>query len=333
MTEEQWATIDPTIRKEGSEVWILWNPRLLTDFVQAKLPSLLGDSCVIRHINYDENPFLSDTARAKAERLKEIDPQQYEHIYLGCPMSSDEAAVIPAAWVQAAIDAHIKLGIKPTGKRVAGFDVADEGKDKLAICLAHGILVEHIEEWSGKGDDIYGSVVKAFDICDRLGYQELKYDGDGLGAGVRGDARVLNEKRVEDGRKAITVQKFQGSAGVWKPEKEFIEGRKNEDYFSNAKAQGWWMLRERFKMTYRAVVEGMTVDPDDIISIDSKIPVLGKLVTELSQPTHGLNNAGKIVIDKQPDGVLSPNLADSVMIRFAPAQIKSATFMTAGMRR
>jgi phage terminase large subunit len=54
----------------------------MTDFVQAKLPKLLGDDCVIKHINYGDNPFLSDTARSKAERLKEADEESYNHIYL-----------------------------------------------------------------------------------------------------------------------------------------------------------------------------------------------------------------------------------------------------------
>lgn len=39
---------------------------------------------------------------------------------------------------------------------------------------------------------------------------------------------------------------------------------------------------------------------------------------ELSQPTYHQNVAGKIVVDKAPDGAMSPNLADAVMMRFAP---------------
>jgi hypothetical protein len=38
---------------------------------------------------------------------------------------------------------------------------------------------------------------------------------------------------------------------------------------------------------------------------------------ELSQPTGKPNSIGKIVVDKQPDDVKSPNLADGVMMRYA----------------
>jgi hypothetical protein len=69
--------------------------------------------------------------------------------------------------------------------------------------------------------------------------------------------------------------------------------------------------------TYRAVVEKMDYKPDDIISISSDLTLLTALTAELSQPTYSLNNTGKIVIDKAPDGTKSPNLADSVMIAYA----------------
>jgi hypothetical protein len=42
-------------------------------------------------------------------------------------------------------------------------------------------------------------------------------------------------------------------------------------------------------------------------------------VSELSQPTFKVSPVGKIVVDKTPDGAKSPNLADALMIRFAPA--------------
>jgi len=182
----------------------------------------------------------------------------------------------------------------------------------------HGILIEHIISWSGKGSDIFQSVAKAFHICDEHGYDNLDFDADGLGAGVKGDARVLNEKRT----KPIMVSPFRGSASPVNPQKQIVEGRTNEDFFANAKAQAWWALRERFKKTHRAVVDKMEYNKDDIISISSLSPEYMKLITELSQPTYSLNNAGKVIVDKTPDGMKSPNLADSVMMAFAPTKSK-----------
>ena len=242
--------------------------------------------------------------------------------------ASVEGILIPAAWVQASIDAHIKLGINPTGIRKGGSDIADEGADKNAFCGRHGILVEHLECWSGKGSDIYETVERIFRYCDLHGYDFVDYDADGLGAGVRGDARIINDRRGGLGQNKIKFSPFRGSGAVVDPKgnpfksenqaKDAEKGRTNEDFFKNAKAQAWWSLRRRFQHTYRAVVEQLPFAPDDIISISSNIPDYNKLIVELSQPTYSQNNTGKIVVDKMPDGSRSPNRADSVMIAFAP---------------
>ncbi len=187
--------------------------------------------------------------------------------------ASVEGVLIPSAWVQAAIDAHIVLGIEPTGVRMGALDVADEGKDTNAFTSRHGFLLEDIDEWSGKGDDIFGTVQKAFNICDQQLLDHFRFDSDGLGAGARGDARVINENREAEDIPTIVAVPFRGSGAVFDPEGEAVRGdngrpaRLNKDFFANAKAQGWWSLRTRFQKTYRAVTEGMEFDPDEIISI------------------------------------------------------------------
>jgi len=241
--------------------------------------------------------------------------------------SSIEGMVIPAEWFEASIDAHVKLAIEITGKREAGFDVADEGSDKNCFAGRHGILLQHLEEWSGVGSDIYRSVEKVFGLCDRYGYDSFTYDADGLGAGVRGDARTINERRVALHLPSIGHKSFQGSGKVWKPEAPVILGtdaimrgkRTNKDYYANLKAQCWWALRLRFQATYRAIVEKLPFNPHDIISIDSRLKGLSTLRMQMQQPTWDLNGTGHILIDKMPDGMKSPNQADAVMICYNPA--------------
>ncbi|WP_394547193.1 TerL protein [Pantoea ananatis] len=243
--------------------------------------------------------------------------------------ASVEGVLIPSAWVQAAVDAHIKLGIQPTGQRMGALDVADEGKDTNAFTSRHGFLLEDIEEWSGKGDDIFGTVQKAFTICDQRRLEMYRFDSDGLGAGARGDARVINEQRKERRERQITATPYRGSGSPANPEDEAVpgeygqQGRLNKDFFANAKAQGWWRLRTLFRNTWRAVEEKMPFSPDEIISISGSMKLKNKLIVELSQPTYSVNGVGKIVVDKKPDGTKSPNLADSTMIAYAPMEFTS----------
>lgn len=239
--------------------------------------------------------------------------------------ASVTGVVIPSEWVQSAIDAHVKLGIKPTGEKRGALDVADEGLDKNAFAACTGFLVDYLEEWSGVGSDLLYTVQRAFGICSDLGLDSFLYDADGMGASVRGDARVLNELRHAEDlrigrmRRAIQAVPWRGSGPILYPEKQDFEGRANADYFQNAKAQSWGWVKKCFQETHRAVQSAAGGDPYDhdptmLISLSSKLPGLNKLCAELSQPTWGPNNVGKMVVDKAPDGTRSPNLADAVMI-------------------
>jgi len=250
--------------------------------------------------------------------------------------ASKEGILIPSEWVQAAIDAHIKLGIPVEGEPRAALDVADEGIDLNAWAKATGMVLQRVKAWSGKGSDTFETTEKAFDLADLDGVDEWFYDADGLGTNVRGDARVINDRRKSQGYSTHSVTAFRGSGEVINPEAYVVKGsgpkdkgaRKNKDFFANFKAQAWWSLRARFQATYRAVVEGLPYDPADIISL-CKTSIgadLTKLVMELSQPTYTRNGVGKILVDKAPDGTRSPNHADAVMMAYAPRKRRGGLF-------
>lgn len=253
-----------------------------------------------------------------AKQLRELDPivvaGEINIDYSG----SVENALIPMPWIQSAIGAHTKLGVEPTGERRGALDVADEGRDRCAFAGRCGVLLESLKSWSGKGSTIFATTVKSFGLCEERGYPSFDFDSDGLGSGVRGDAEELNAQRRAIGKREIVAEPFRGSAGVYDPDGSLVEGRFNRDFFANLKAQAFWSLRLRFQATHRAVTESRQVDPDDIISLDPDLDELPQLIQELSQPTYSINNVGKIVIDKAPDGAMSPNLADAVMIAYSP---------------
>jgi phage terminase large subunit len=235
--------------------------------------------------------------------------------------ASAEGVLIPSVWIEAAIDAHLKLGVEPTGIRRGGLDVADEGRDLNAAAFRYGILLEHAESWSGQNSNIYQTTIRMFGLCDDHRYDTFDFDSDGMGVAIRGDAEQINRAREADGRPTVRPYPFRGSGAVWSPDNEVVRGsgRRNKDFFANQKAQAWWSLRSRFEQTYRAVTEKLTVDPDAIISLDSCIGELRQLVSELSQVTYSRNAAGKVLVDKAPDGARSPNLADALVIAFCPA--------------
>jgi hypothetical protein len=237
--------------------------------------------------------------------------------------ASVEGILIPSAWVQSAIDAHKKLEIEYAGEKTSALDPADKGKDENAQAFRNGILLEDVKSWHGSTvEDIFGTTNKAFDNCDEKGYRRLRFDSDGLGAGVRGDGRVLNETR--SGK--IEVIPHYGSSGVVNGDEPVFENddsdnpRLIKEFFANYKAQSWWSLRDRFKLTHEAVTLGHDFNSADIISISSKITNLTQLTAQLSQPTYKKDGKGRVIINKAPDDSKSPNDADAVVICYAPKQ-------------
>ncbi|HCT5158472.1 TPA: PBSX family phage terminase large subunit [Shigella flexneri] len=93
LTEYQWKILEPTIRKEGSECWFIFNPGLVTDFVWRNFVVDPPEGTLIRKINYDESPFLSDTMLKVIDAARRRDPDGFKHVYEGVPESDDDAAI------------------------------------------------------------------------------------------------------------------------------------------------------------------------------------------------------------------------------------------------
>lgn len=253
--------------------------------------------------------------------------------------ASAEGIIIPADWIQAAVDAHLVLGWEPTGQKRGALDIADEGRDKNSFAGSHGTILTNLSEWSGKGSDIFETCMKAATLYDEWDLDGMVNDADGLGAGARGDFRIINEQRKRNSWGEIEVEEFHGQGEIIDKEKPFDPNgskrkeRLQKDLFYNRKAQGWWHLRRRFQYTFRmvtAIKNGIEppvrYTPDQMISIRGDLPMLGKLTTELSQPTYSMTSDGKILVDKSPDGAPSPNNGDSVMMLFAPRKIRRGMF-------
>jgi len=274
------------------------------------------------HPEKDDAWYQKRKNKAEADGLYHIFAQEVDRNYA----AAVDGIIIPAEWVNAAIDAHIKLNFEPTGTCVAGLDVADEGGDKNAITIRKGAVLLNMDDW-GEGDT--GKTTRrAVAMCEGLGPVALQYDSIGVGAGVKSEANRLKAENLL--KPGITFTAWAAGAGVQNPEQHVVPGDKdtplNKDMYANLKAQAWWELRLRFERTYKAVAEGVMYSPDELISLPSHLPKLRQLQKELSQATAGRSSgAMKLVVNKTPEGTRSPNLADSVVMAYYPLVAKLAT--------
>lgn len=254
-------------------------------------------------------------ARAEAEGLQHVFAQEVDRNY----SAAVEGVLIQQEWVQAAIDAHIKLRLSEAGPWSSALDVADGGGDTNAQSQRQGIILRELDEWGAR--DPAQTARRAIANVTGKGVVELQYDCVGVGAGVKGEANNLEDAGKMP--KGVRLIPWNAGAAALHPKRRVIEGDGdsplNEDFYTNLKAQGWWELRNRFYRTWRAVREGATYDPDTLISLDSRLKRLRSLEKELCQVTASKGAKLKLVIDKTPEGTKSPNLADAVMMDYWPA--------------
>jgi len=75
LTELSWDVIDPTIRKEGSEIWVSFNPRFKFDHIyQLFVVNEPPPNSWVKKVGYDDNPFFKKTAMVQQmETMKNRD--------------------------------------------------------------------------------------------------------------------------------------------------------------------------------------------------------------------------------------------------------------------
>lgn len=308
LTEEQWNLIRPTILREDNSLCILvFNPDYDTDFIYREFIMKDQDNVLKRMVNYTDNPFLGNSAKELIESdRKNLDDSDFNHIYLGYPKAENENSFIKRSWIDACIDAHIKLGIEPRGERRIGYDIADAGSDYCSTVERYGSLVVKIKEWKAKEDELEQSAEKVFKQA--LEHRAIiNYDCIGVGASAGSTFKRLNDAQ----RFKVNYVKFDAGDKVMNPESFYQPQRKNKDHFENLKAQMWQEVADRMLHTYKAVIKGEPFKEDEIISISSECDYLDKLKIELSSPLKDESKRGLVKVESKDDmkkrGIPSPN--------------------------
>jgi len=332
ISEESLQLLTPTLREPDSEIWLIANPQSRADpfsqrFIVPFERELERDGYyeddlhLIIVCNYTDNPFFPDVL----EQERQFDEQnlskaEYDHIWLGKFMDQIDGSIIRPEWFDAAVDAHIKLGIEPVGQRVVTHDPSDLGDDNKALVLRHGILIEDAQE--RETGDVNEGCDWATDYAIQNGADVFRWDGDGLGATLR---RQISEALFP--ATGIKLDMFRGSNtpdnpdDVYQPDQSIERSnvKTNRQTFKNKRAQYYWALRDKFYATYRAVVLGFASNDEQLISISSAIKLLPLLRSEVCRIPKKYNPNGLIQIMSKQDmwqthKIKSPNLADALMM-------------------
>lgn len=83
ISQESWDKLNPTIREEGSEIWVIFNPNREDDPMYQMFVVNPPKRAKVIKSNYTDNPFCSEESKKQAEECKERDYEAYLHIWEG----------------------------------------------------------------------------------------------------------------------------------------------------------------------------------------------------------------------------------------------------------
>ncbi len=92
VSKNSWDTLIPTIRKEGSEIWVSFNPELDTDETYKRFVKDPPAGAFVVKINWDDNLWFPDVLKAEKDALKARDEDAYLTVWEGfCRQTLDGA--------------------------------------------------------------------------------------------------------------------------------------------------------------------------------------------------------------------------------------------------
>jgi len=87
VSKRSWEILIPTIRKPKSEIWVTFNPALVSDDTYQRFVVHPPPDCRLVKMNWSDNPFFPDELASELEHLKAVDRDAYLNVWEGeCKM-------------------------------------------------------------------------------------------------------------------------------------------------------------------------------------------------------------------------------------------------------
>lgn len=275
--------------------------------------------------HYTDDP--RKTPEWAATKKASLEPHVWASEYDIDYAASVEGICIPAAWVESAKRIAKLMKIEPLVDGIAGGDIG-AGKAKSVWVARFGPVVTVPTAWSDPDtidtahkmlDHSQAALLKR-DDGHECKVKYLRYDSVGVGFGI---AAVMRRNQ----RPGLMVTGV--NTGEPPTDTRWPDGEISKEKFANLKAEAWWTMRSRFKMTHEMVLHlegkdgGIKHQASDLISIpgDDQGPQASQLATQISCVKVTTNEKGKIIMEPKKAmmarGVASPDAADALVLTFA----------------
>lgn len=107
VSEKAWAKAVPTVREEGAEIWVTWNPERKNSATHKRFRQDPPKESKIVEMNWRDNPWFPGTLDKTRLEDQEKRPDQYEHVWEGDFVTVVDGAYYASSLSQAKRDGRI----------------------------------------------------------------------------------------------------------------------------------------------------------------------------------------------------------------------------------
>lgn len=280
ISKKSWEILEPTIRKDGSEIWISMNREQENDPLWMALAAHPDERTLLRKVNYTDNPFCPEEIKIQAEKCRQKSLDDYAHIWEGEPVRQGNNKLIGSDIVRRAFQSTIFSSSSPL---IIGLDVARFGDDSTVFCFRRGRWCYKFECYE-KRDNVEVANL-ATNFIQEYHPNRIFMDVGGQGAGVydilkdRGFSEII--RGIYFGEKAI-----------------------NDERYFNRRAEMWDSVRMWLSSSPQVQLPQDETLFDDLTGINKKYDRRGRL--QLEEKEEVKKRLGR-----------SPDKADALALTFA----------------
>jgi phage terminase large subunit len=98
VSETAWSKLDATVREEGSEVWVTWNPESDFSATKKRFIDKRPSSAKIVELNWRDNPWFPARLGRLRKQMQSTDPDLYQHVWEGKTKKNTHAQIFHGKW-------------------------------------------------------------------------------------------------------------------------------------------------------------------------------------------------------------------------------------------
>lgn len=275
ISKETMDIIIPTIRKEKAKIFWSMNRMVENDPVFVAFAN--RPDCLHIHCDYVDNPFCPEAMKKEAEACKELNIDDYNHIWLGQPLKKGDDSLFSIDEVYGS--SSLSFLTPGTNKRILSVDVARYGEDETVFSIVESY---NVSQWQMVYQDFWKekstteTTGRIIDLSTKFHCDQIVIDDCGVGGGV---VDMLSEMR-------LPVFPFNGA-----------EKPLNEKYL-NRRAEAYFQLKEMFSRRTIKILKDAKLQ-EQLLSIRYKY----------------MSNGKKAIVSKddmRKDNIKSPDRADAL---------------------